>query len=67
MSILLHFYICFRGYLTFTIITRPPGAEVYCAPVRATVHESSMAAAFARIVQREPGSSTVRTCEKLKR
>ena len=49
------------------IITRPPGAEVYCAPVRAAVHESSKAAAPAGFVQREAGSRSVGTCGQLKR
>ena len=43
------------------IITRPPGAEVYCAPIRATVHESSRAVASVRFAQSEAGSSTVGT------
>ena len=48
-------------------ISRPPGAQVYWAPVRATVHESSKAAAPAGFNQREAGSNAVGMWGQLKR
>ena len=49
------------------INTLPLGTEVYCAPVRATVHVSSKAATSAGFDQREAGSNVVGMVGQLKR
>ena len=49
------------------IISLPLGTEVYCAPVRATVHVSSKAATSAGFDQREAGSNVVGMVGQLKR
>ena len=53
--------------LTVIIISLPLGTEVYCAPVRATVHVSSKAATSAGFDQREAGSNVVGMDGQLKR
>ena len=49
------------------IITLPLGTEVYCAPVRAKVHDSKKAAASAGFDQREAASNEVGMNEQLNR
>ena len=47
------------SHTVIIIITLPLGAQVYCAPVRATVHKSSRVAAPAGFDHRESGSRAV--------
>ena len=54
-----------QGYTTL-FIPRPLGAQVFWAPMRDTVHESSKAAALAGFNQREAGSNAVGTWGQLR-